>query len=819
MTGLAELDGRASDPRPDRMRCIRAAALGIGFLPIIAAAQPASAPPPANQPDLAQGASGSDEVSLPNVEVIATTPLQGSGVDRDKVPAQTNVLTNSTLLRDGFPNALRALDENVGGVTLNQAQGNPFQPNLIYRGFEASPLVGNAQGLAVYVNGSRFNQPFGDTTNWDLIPDIAIDSIDLVGSNPAFGLNALGGAISVKLKNGFTYHGAELEILGGSFGRIQGSLQYGVEAGNTSAYIAATGLNENGWRDNSPSQLRQVYADIGWRSERAEAHLNVAGAINNLVGNGTTPVELLSARRSAVFTYPDETRNKYVRVGLSGTYALTDTTSLQANAYYSNLSQRTLNGDAAEVENCDANPSIVCIEDGGPLTDRAGNAIPNFIRNSPYFTQYGLQKFSNGGPYSFLNQTATDTNGYGVQLQATDTREVLGRPNHLVVGGSYDGGSTQFTANTRIGGLTLDRGFFGPGVVVDQADGSISPVRAHTTNNYYGLFVTDTLDATSRLSITLSGRFNSAQITLRDQIGTSLNGEHSYNRFNPAAGFTYKILPELTAYFGYAEANRAPTPAELSCADPLAPCSLTNFFVGDPDLKQVVAHTFEAGLRGRIVPYQDARIGWHAGVFRTESDDDILFVTSPTVGRAFFRNVGATRRQGVEAGADFRAGRLRVYADYAFTDATFRSALTLSSQDNPLADENGNIQAKRGSRLPGVPQHLLKVGADYGVTEAWTVGFSAKVASGQYLFGDESNQNPQTGAYGVLNAHTSYQVTKNLQVFGLVENAFNARYETFGTFSPVASNTPILQVPNASNTRSLSPGAPVAGFAGVRMTF
>lgn len=784
---------------------------------MVVAAQPASAPS-AVPPVSAEGAPGGDEVPLPNVEVIATTPLQGSGVDRDKVPAQTNVLTNSTLLRDGFPNALRSLDENIGGVTLDQAQGNPFQPNLIYRGFEASPLVGNAQGLAVYVNGSRFNQPFGDTTNWDLIPDIAIDSIDLVGSNPAFGLNALGGAISVKLKNGFTYHGGSLELLGGSFGRIQGSLQYGVEAGNTSAYVAATGLNENGWRDNSPSQLRQVYADLGWRSERAEAHLNVSGAINNLVGNGTTPVELLSARRSAVFTYPDETRNKYVRVGLSGTYALTDAMSLQANAYYSNLSQRTRNGDATEVESCDDDLGIACIEDGGPLTGRTGSPIPNFIQNSPYLTQYGLQKFSNGGPYSFLNQTATDTNGYGVQLQATNTSEVLGRPNHLVIGGSYDGGSTQFTANTRLGGLGLDRGFFGPGFVVDQADGSIAPVRAHATNNYYGLFVTDTLDVTPRLSATVSGRFNSAQITLRDQIGTSLNGEHSYNRFNPAAGFTYKILPELTAYFGYAEANRAPTPAELSCADPLAPCSLTNFFVGDPNLKQVVARTFEAGLRGRVVPYPDARINWHAGVFRTESDDDILFVSSPTVGRAYFRNVGATRRQGVEAGADFRAGRLRIYADYALTDATFRTAFTLSSEDNPAAD-NGTIQAKRGNRLPGVPQHLFKLGADYGVTEAWTVGFSGKVASGQYLFGDESNQNPQTGAYGVVNVHTQYQVTKNFQVFGLVENAFNARYETYGTFSPVTANTPILQVPNASNTRSLSPGAPVAGFAGVRMVF
>ncbi|MGI4798025.1 MAG: TonB-dependent receptor [Janthinobacterium lividum] len=773
-----------------------------------AAAQPAST-----------AATADVRLDLPQVDVIGVTPLQGAGLDRDKVPAQTAVLTRDTLSRDGYADTLRALNENVGGLTLDEAQGNPYQPNLIFRGFEASPLVGNAQGLAVYVNGTRFNQPFGDTTNWDLIPDIAIDGMDVSGSNPAFGLNALGGSISVRTKNGFTYQGGQAEILGGSFGRIRGSVQYGKQVGDVAAYFAATGLNEDGWRDHSPSQLRQFFGDLGWRNDRSEVHLNVLGAINNLVGNGTTPVQLLAASRSAVFTYPDETRNKYIRVALTGTTEINDLTSIQANAYYSNLSQRTRNGDAAEVESCDNDRTIVCVEDGPPLTDRAGNNVPNFIRNSPYFTQYGIRKFRNGGPYSFLNQTATDTNGYGVQAQLTRTGEVFGRSNHFVVGASYDGGATEFTASTSIGGLGLDRGWFGPGIVIDQADGSISPVRVHTTNNYYGVFLTDTLDVTSRLAVTASGRFNNANITLRDQIGTDLNGEHSYSRFNPAVGFTYKLLPSLTVYGGYSEANRTPTPAELSCASPAAPCSLTNFFVGDPDLKQVVAHTFEAGLRGRVDPWTDATLNWHAGYFHTDSDDDILFVSSETVGRAFFRNVGRTRRQGVEAGATLQAGPMRLYANYAFTDATFRTPFTLSSENNPLADDNGNIQVQSGNRLPGIPRHLAKLGADYQVTPAWSVGTAGIVSSGRPLFGDEANLTPTTGAYGVLNVHTAYQVTSNVQLFGLVENAFNTRYETFGTFSPVAPNTPILQVPNASNTRSLSPAPPIAGYAGLRVTF
>ena len=792
-----------------------------------AAAQPTGAQPEAGKSTAGSAAPGAGAtqadapgtltITLPPVEIVGTRLLPGSP-DLEKMPANSQTFNRGDIARSGLPSALRMLDERAAGVTLDQAQGNPWQPNLLFHGFEASPLVGNAQGLAVYVNGSRFNQPFGDTTNWDLIPDIAIDDMELVGANSAFGLNALGGAVAVRLKNGFTYQGGEFTVLGGAFGRIQASMQYGVQVDNVAAYVTATVLNESGWRDFSPSSLRQIYGDLGWRGATSELHVNVMGASNDLTGNGTTPVELLSASRSAIFTHPDDTRNKYLRLGASGTFNVSDSVSIQANSYYSNLSQRTLNGDAGEVEPCDTNHAIVCQEDAGPLTSRNGVPIGNFITNSPYFTQYGFRKFRNGGPYAFLNQTATDTNGYGVAGQVTYTSDLFGMRNRLTTGVSYDGGLTEFTASTLLGGLSLDRGFVGPGVLVDLADGSISPVRLRSSNNYFGAFVADTLDITARLSATVSARFNSAQIHLTDQLGTSLNGAHAFNRLNPAIGFTYKVLPATTAYAGYAETNRAPTPAELSCADPLAPCSLTNFFVGDPNLRQVVARTWEAGLRGTMEPRDMWKLDWKIGLFRTESSDDILFVASETIGRAFFRNVGETRRQGLDLIARLNAGRLRAYANYAFIDATFQSAFTLSSENNPQADANGNIQARPGNRLPGVPRHVFKAGVDYSVTDEWVVGASVKAASGQYLFGDESNKNAATGAYAVVSLHSSYQITRHLQVFGQVENLLNARYETFGTFSPVTSNTPLIQAPSATDTRSLSPAPPIGVFVGVRVT-
>jgi outer membrane receptor protein involved in Fe transport len=776
------------------------AGLLIALLPAAALAQevmPGALPPSIDLPD-----------------VVVTAPLAGSEVDRAKVPANTQVLRREDLERTGPANALRALDERVGGIALNQAQGNEFQPNLIYRGFEASPLAGNPQGLAVYLNGTRFNAPFGDTTNWDLIPDAAIDRIELAQS-PAFGLNALGGAVTVRLRDGFSYHGAQLELSGGSFGRIQGTAQYGVQSGSVAAYVAGTALNEDGWRDHSPSQLRQIYGDIGWRGDKSELHLSLLGATNILTGNGTAPVELLAARRSAVFTYPDQTRNKYLRVSLSGSHEISDALSLQATAYYSNLSQRTRNGDASEARPCEDDPTLVCNGEGAAFTTRGGGRIGNFV-NPSFFP--GLSQFDGGGPYAQLNETATDSNGYGASLQATHRAELFGRPNRLLAGASYDGGSTLFSARTSLGALALDRGFAGPGIVLDQADGSITPVRLSAVNSYYGLYASDTLDLTSALSVTLSGRLNVAQIDLRDQTGSALSGNHSFTRFNPAAGLTYKITPDISLYGGYSESNRAPTPAELSCASPASPCSLTNFFVADPSLKQVVAHTYEAGLRGRFTTGEGARVSWNAGLFRTDSDDDILFTASPVQGRGFFQNIGATRRQGVEAGVSLRQGSLLAFADYAYTDATFRTAFLLGSQNNPFADENGQVQVRPGNRLPGIPQHRLKFGLQYDLTPDWTVGTTGIASSGRVLQGDGSNQNPTTGSYVVLNLNTSYQVTKAVELFGLVQNLTNEKYATFGGFSPVAL-VPIVQAPGATNTRSLSPGAPVAGFGGVRVTF
>ncbi len=766
---------------------------------------------------LAQGQGRIDE----EIIVIGTAPVLGLGVDRDKIAANVRVFGSGDLRRGGSSGFLRTLEEGAGSLALMHAQNNPFQPSITYRGFEASPLNGVAQGIAVYVNGARFNQPFGDTVNWDLLPDVAVDRMNLEGTNATFGLNALGGSLSLQMKDGFGYEGGELEILGGMFGRVRGSFQYGANNGTYSIYVAGSGLTEDGWRDHSPSDLRQIYADVGWRGERSEVHLNFTGADNDMTGNGTTPIELLQARRAAVFTHPDNTRNEYYKGGLSGTYNIADNTVLQLNAYYGDFAQETLNGDAAEAEGCEDDEDVLCLEDGDMLTDVNGDPIPNFVTDSPYEEFEDLfddAEFDEGGPYAFVNRTATKTESYGATLQLTSAREVAGHGNHLVVGASFDRGKARFRASTEVAALTLDRGFAAPTVLIDIAGGPITPVHLRTTNTYYGLYASNIFDITPDLSLTLSGRFNSAKTILRDQIGTALNGDHAYDRFNPGIGLTYKIVPSVTAYARYTESNRVPTPAELSCADENAPCSLANFFVSDPPLNQVVTRSVETGLRGHFVVGARGRVEWNASVFNNDNDNDIIFVPSDVAGRAFFRNAGDTRRRGVEMGVEYQTERLSAFVDYAYVEATFRSNLSINSPGNPASNPDGNIDVVPGNRLPGVAPHSVKFGVGYDVTSAWTVAFDGRATSGQYLFGDESNSTPKVPGYVVVNANTRYQFTDYIQLFAMVQNLFDTKYETFGTFSET-EEVPLLEAPNASNTRAFSAAPPIAIYGGVRIKF
>jgi len=744
--------------------------------------------------------------NLQDVTVVGSTPLLGSGIDRDQIPAATNVLGATDINRTGIPSLTGAILDTIPGATVNDTEGNIFQPDILFRGFTASPTAGASEGLAVYVNGARFNDAFGDTVNWDLIPSLAIDTVNVEASNPVFGLNALGGSVNVQMKNGFTFHGGDFTGYGGSYGRGSGSLEYGQQVGNFAIYAAGEITHDDGFRQTSASDIYRLFTDLGWRSDVAELHLGITAADNTLGNPGATPVQALDAKIDNIFTAPNEVYNKYVGVNLNGTYTLNDTTSLQGVAYFQNLTQRIPNGITEEVGPCNDGTGLLCNDDGSVVTTYNNKPVPDFLH---------------GGVYSGLSTQGLDSHAYGASAQITNDGDVFGLHNRLVGGASFDGSDSTFTGTNEIGGFNpYNREFLYPGVIQDQPSEGVNPVRVATTTRFYALFAQDVLTLAPGLDLSVAGRFNNAETDLHDKLGGPVTGQHSYNRFNPSIGLTYRLTPWAQLYGSYSETNRVPTPQELSCASPATPCSLLNFFVGDPNLKQVVAHTFEGGLRGDLTGFEGGKLGWNVDYFHTKNYDDLIYestVLNPNLD--YYTNAGKTLRQGVEANLRYDTQRLHASLGYAYTDATFQSSLVLDGGSNPAANANGQIVVTPGDRIPGIPQHRGTAVLEYNLTDSWTIGGNAILQSSQYRFGDESNLTKPVGGYLVVNVNTSYRVTSNITVFGIVNNVFDQRYDTYGGFGPVG-DTPWPGVPGGvTDARTASPGIPIAGYGGVKVSF
>ena len=601
-----------------------------------------------------------------------TTPLAGSSIDIDKVPASINIVDANQIKRTDSLNITDALQHYVPGVSINEVAGNPFTPSVDFRGFVGSPVSGTPQGLAVYQNGVRINEAFGDTVNWDLIPTAAIKSVNLVTNNPAFGLNALGGAVVVEMKDGFNYHGAEIDTMGGSFGRVQSSAQWGKQIDNFAIYVALEGVHDDGFRNFSASNIRRFYGDVGAKNDRAEFHLNVGAAENDFGATATAPVELLQQYYGSTYTTPQTSDNRVGYLNLTGKVEVTPTWSVEGIAHMRVFDQKTRDGNPTGTQPCDADATLLCFGDGStPANGLNGNQLAN--------------PFAPDAVLGENDRTTTHTTTGGVSLQATNTDQLFGHNNHFVVGASFDTSVTNFTASAELGTIGPNYVVSGSGIFLGESGNpvSIGPVSLRTTNQYTGLYALDTFDVTKAFAITAGGRFNVANISLQDQLpeqpgGASLNGNDTYTRFNPIIGGTYKITSALTAYAGYSEANRAPTPLELGCADPAHPCIVAAFLVSDPPLKQVVSRTVEAGLRGTH-DLNIGTLGWKLGVFRADNTNDILAIPSPVLqGFGYFQNVGSTRRQGIEAEVSLKSNRLQFNASYTLVDADsstrFRSA-------------------------------------------------------------------------------------------------------------------------------------------------
>ncbi|MEY3190896.1 MAG: hypothetical protein RIS10_1013 [Pseudomonadota bacterium] len=717
-----------------------------------------------------------DLFELPDINIVSNTPVGNTGLELKKIPGNVQAVEDEEIHRHEAFSLSDFMNRRLESVNLNDVQNNPYQPNITYRGFEASPLLGTPIGISVFQDGVRINEPFGDTVNWDLIPQIAIASMEMVpGSNPVFGLNTLGGALSVRTKSGVSHPGYHMQASGGSYGRQNYEAEIGGSKGNFDWYVAGNIFEDNGWRPYSPTSVNQAFGKVGWENERTDLDLSFTFADNNLQGVGPTPENMLQQNWTSIYTAPDITEHTMYFVNLKGAHFITDKLQLSGNAYNRNNRSYSSNGNTNEE----------CAEDFTLTTceDADGNIIDS----------------------GSIGSSLTQENGTGVNLQMTSDYKVINHDNQLTVGGGYNYGNTNFTAGEQ-------NAVFNESQYENATEPVETTVSINGQNTYSNVFATNTFSVFDWLHTNASMNWMHANVQTTDKMGTALNGNNTYARVNPSAGLTFNPLDafsldtplkELTTYFNYNEGFRVPTALELSCADETAPCSLPNSFVSDPPLKAVVSHTYEVGARGNF----NEALKWNFALYQTQTTNDILFISSTNPTTGYFQNVGATQRQGAEFGmSGLVFESLNWYVSYGFVDATYQTTEELS---NGLQDGSTNLVTP-GKRMPSIPQNTFKFGSEYEVFRNGFFGGDLQYVSSQYARGDDQNQYAQISGYAVINLNARYVVTKNIELYAMGRNIFDNHYASFGQIGQNAFQDDAL-------TTFKGPGAPATGYAGVRI--
>ena len=752
---------------------------------------------------LSPSAFSEETITTSTIDVYSSSPLPSIGLPKNMVPANIQTIKASELNAQSGVTIADYMVNNLQGVTVNEVGGNPFQLELNFRGYNATPISGNPQGLSVYIDGIRANQPFSNTVLWDLIPNFAISDMQVVaGSNPVYDLNTLGGSMSMQTKSGQNFKKNNLDVTAGSWARNSSVLEAGgvLEDSNMDYYVGYEHFTENGWRKFSPSHVNQLFGKLGFESEMSRFEVSYTGAHNLLIGNGLTPKDLLGAERDGIHTLEDETKNEYSQIALNMSHFFDEETMIAGNAYYKRSDQATFNGDLND-EFCDEDSHD---ESECTAAQQAQSASDAENLNEGVF-----------------NRTNTLQDVFGLNLQTTFDQDWLGRRNQIIVGTSAEYSQIKFKQTGQEVGTLMASGFFGGALGdIEQSTGLTGKTKT------YGAFITNTHALNNRLNINTAVRYNHVQIDNRDtfnSIGSSasLTGKNHFERFNPSIGITYQPNEILTAYSSYSESSRAPTSIELGCANPAQPCNLPTQMADDPPLNQVVAKTLEGGVSGRV----NKNTSWNMSIYHATNNDDILFVyANASNGLGYFTNVAETTRKGIDVGFKTKFDKLALNVNYGFVMAQYGSNFTLVNEVNSSASSDA-IQVSDGDYLPNIPKHHLKIRADYEIKPGWNLGSTLTGFTSSYMMGNENQQHDSSGGlqaetpgYVIVNLDSQYNFNEGWDFHAKFINIFDQEYTTGGRLAETRVQTD-RSFGDERNVASLIPGAPRAGWIGISKSF
>jgi len=757
---------------------------------------------------LPTGVIAGESVKIDSIEVYSPTALPSIGLPVNDVPYAVQTVTGEEIREQPGVSIADYMVNNLEGVTVNEVGGNPYQLEINYRGYNATPIMGNPQGLSIYVDGVRQNMPFSNNVLWDTIPDFAIDDMQLVGgSNPVYGLNTLGGSLSLQTKSGRTFDKNAIEGSTGSWGRNTGLIESGgVSEDNKYDYYAGYSyFQEDGWRKPSPSEVQQGFAKLGYEDEDTRIDLSYTGAHNSLVGNGMVPKYLLGDDLEGVHTLIDKTRSQYNQVQLAGTEFLSDTLMASGNIYWRNLDQSTYNGDLND-EYCEE-------DDVGEEEGEGCDTLADVNENE-----------------GVINRSTTKSDAYGVNGQLTFDEDLLDRRNQFIFGAAFEYSKVNFEQSSQ-DIATLDPSGFFSGATAEKEQTSGLTGKTYTTS----IFATNNHALNDQWSINTAARYNYVDIRNEDTLNgeggaTSLTGDHDFDRLNPSVGLTYTPTDTLSTYASYNEANRAPTSIELGCANPDNPCTLPTQMADDPPLEQVVAKTFEAGARGRFTSFLNSNTSWNISGYSATNHDDILFIyTEANTTAGYFDNVEETTRKGIDVGLSTAFETWTISMNYNYVKAQYGTDLTLVSENNSSADD-GAIQVEDGDYLPNIPKHSFKLRTVYKPDPAWHLGATMTAFSSSYMMGNENQENDssvnglqsEVPGYAVVNLDSEYKFSNMFdgwKIYAKVTNLFDNKYYTGGRIAESRVNADRSFSEEEIATASLVGGAPRAGWVGLRYEF
>ena len=758
-------------------------------------------------------------LAMASVDIIGTAPLAGLGVERDRLPYQVQTANARAIEQAPGENLSAYLARNLTGVNVNDISGSPFQSDITYRGFRASPVLGTSQGISVYLDGVRVNEPFGDVVNWDMLPEAAIAGVLLApGSNPLYGLNTLGGALVLTSKSGRSHPGFEAQVSDSSSGQRRSDLAYGYDSGGYwHSFVAATVFNDRGWREHSDGRLGNLFAKLGGTAGGTDWTLALLGGSSRLVGNGLSPSYrvddggqqdgLYEADRRSAYTYPDQTRNRLRQLAFTLVQQLGEHAELSANVYARNSRRDTVNGDVGDnyadyVSDC----ADGFLADGQPVNPNAcgytrgqGRVLPN----------------------ASLNTSSTRQQGRGASVSLSADLAA----HQMLVGAAYDRSAVSYAQYQQDAVFAADRSVLADAGSARELDSSVVGVSRNI-----GLYAADTWALGGGTYLTGSARYNHAQVSnvLASDGLEQPQERFSYSKLNPALGLAHQLqaIAGLTLFANLAQSNRVPTVIELGCADAAQPCRLPVGLQSDPYLKQVVSRTIEAGMRWQGTAGASAALS----AYRTINTDDILFLSSGASQQGYFSNVARTRHQGVDLSAQRQLGAWSAHMSYSYLDAAYDAA-------GDLFTGARNVQVAKGTRIAGLPRQTLKLGIDWKAAARLTVGADFSAVSNLVSQGNEDGlrADPQPGqpspqadwsirGYALLGLHASYRPAAGWEWYARINNAANRRYENYGALAvDMFPNGRLLQPADGAVQPSLSrfvaPGAPRSVVAGLRYRF